>query len=279
MRKLLTQFCFLLCGIAAAADLYGEIVAQDRSAKLVLPENYTPAKSYPLVMLLHGFTSNAEQIDRYLGGDSFSSILEYVLVVPEGTKDSMGRAFWNAFPECCNFDNTAIDDSGYLQELITTAKRNYSIDGNRVIVMGHSNGAFMANRLACDAPELISSIVSISGVGPKDSALCQPKDDFPNIIQVHGDNDEVVPYEGNDAFLAAEQSVMRWASFLGCRTRIVYSNAEQTIPGDDGLSIDIANYIDCRADKKLQLWRLNNGSHVPDFGRQFISTIWNQVKN
>ena len=110
----------LLLTTMALADL----VVRERPAKLTLPAEYDSAKKYPLVVLLHGYGSNANQTDAYLGGTRLQNKWDYILLTPEGTEDTSGRRFWNAAPEGCDFGRTAVDESSYLQELIQMASKS-----------------------------------------------------------------------------------------------------------------------------------------------------------
>lgn len=81
---------------------------------------------------------------------------------------------------------------------ITFAKTNREnkIDPKRVYVIGHSNGGFMAHRLACDASEQITAIASLAGATFYDQSKCDPKKPV-SIIEIHALNDKTVRYDGN----------------------------------------------------------------------------------
>ena len=69
-----------------------------------------------------------------------------------------------------------MDDVGYLSGLIAEAEQTYNIDPKRVYLIGHSNGGFMSFRMACEASELITAIVSLAGSTFENPADCQPCD-------------------------------------------------------------------------------------------------------
>ena len=55
------------------------------------PANLAPKA--PLVMVLHGFTSNAERIMEYSGMNEIAKENGFAVVYPQGTKDKEGNTF------------------------------------------------------------------------------------------------------------------------------------------------------------------------------------------
>src|SRR5688500_13318663 len=88
-------------------------------------------------------------------------------------------------------------DVAFLREVIADVRSTYCIDSARVHVTGHSNGSFMAQRLACDAYDLVASIAPCAG-GRPDNGLqggpCRPKRAVP-VALFHGDADTTVRIE------------------------------------------------------------------------------------
>ena len=75
---------------------------------------------------------------------------KYALVLPEALpRKSDGKPAWNATKECCRNEDE-VDDSKYIQNLVTRALTHEAIDDQKIFIAGHSNGGFMAYRLACD---------------------------------------------------------------------------------------------------------------------------------
>ncbi|HYX36663.1 MAG TPA: PHB depolymerase family esterase [Oligoflexus sp.] len=63
---------------------------------------YSESKSYPLVVMLHGVRSSAEQTDLWLGLTRVNDRQQFLLLMPNGQQDSQGKRFWNATTECCD---------------------------------------------------------------------------------------------------------------------------------------------------------------------------------
>lgn len=82
--------------------------------------------------------------------------------------------FWNASDACCDFYHTGTDASGYLHQLLETVKSRYPVDPDRVYLIGHSNGAFIAYRMACEHAADVTAIVSLAGAAPDDPSWGTP---------------------------------------------------------------------------------------------------------
>jgi poly(3-hydroxybutyrate) depolymerase len=92
-----------------------------RPAAVVLPGDYSIQRSYPLVILLHGFGATADLQDFIFHLKLHTTPDQFILVLPNGTLDSNGERFWDATPECCNFSGAPVDDVGYLASLMREA--------------------------------------------------------------------------------------------------------------------------------------------------------------
>ncbi len=78
--------------------------------QIYLPRNYASLPSAPLVLLLHGFTGNADFTNLYFGMKLRAEQRGFILVTPEGTKNSQGHQFWNATNKCCDLEHSGVDD-------------------------------------------------------------------------------------------------------------------------------------------------------------------------
>ncbi len=86
------------------------------------------------------------------------------------------------------------DDVGFLRALVAIIQADFLVNPKRVYVSGFSNGAMMANRIACDASELFAAVALFGGrVEP--GFECTPGKALP-LLQVNGGKDDVVPFDG-----------------------------------------------------------------------------------
>ena len=75
---------------------------------------------------------------------------------------------------CCDLYQSRVDDVTYFDAMLDDISAKNNVDKKRVFVVGHSNGGFMAHRLACDLSPAVEAIVSLAGAQWLDVTMCQP---------------------------------------------------------------------------------------------------------
>jgi polyhydroxybutyrate depolymerase len=190
------------------------------------------ADDLPMILLLHGGGSTAAAMEAVSELRALADEEGFVVVSPEG---------WPVFPGgpqvwkaggCCGPDSeSAPDHVTVLAAVIDDAiERGACIDQKRVYATGHSNGAMMAYRLACELSDRIAAIApSASGMvdvdlnqdPPVQVFDCEPSRPVP-ILHVHGLEDECAPYAGGVSsangrrFPAIEDVIDRWLELNDC---------------------------------------------------------------
>lgn len=259
----------------------------DRPARLRLPRGRAPQHPAPLVVLLHGYGgSGGAEFIRMLHFDELADRESLLLVAPNGTVDRGGARFWNATDACCDFYRDKPDDVAYLAGLIEQIGAAHRVDRDRVYVIGLSNGGFMAHRMGCERADLVRGIVSIAGAGRED-ARCKPSRPV-RVLQLHGDRDGVVAYEGGQLQLrgiprdrwmsshpGAEATVAAWARRDRCKGELVADEQRLDLAPDlPGRETRTARYRGCAASSGVALWTLEGGHHVPALDAEAASRIW-----
>ncbi|MBA3819151.1 MAG: hypothetical protein H0X17_09690 [Deltaproteobacteria bacterium] len=250
----------------------------DRPVELDVPPTFDEGRTYPLILGLHGYGSSGFVHAAYFGLTKLVSDGEALLLAPDGTIDSGNRPFWNADPACCDFGNTNVDDVGYLGTLLDDVIASWPVDRTRVYVIGHSNGSFMAYRMACERADVITAIAGLAGVASSDPAACQPERPV-NVLHIHGTADATVPFAGGSiGGQGATGSVEQWARHDNCnptRTAAGSLDLESSIPGAE----TVIEAAVCPPDRAVELWRVEGGSHVPSWGPTFTPTLWQWLVN
>ncbi len=291
LRKILLCLTFLSPTASLLAKTFE--LGGDRPAKLITPFGYKDSKSYPLVVLLHGVRTTAEQTDLWLGLTRVNDRANFLLLMPNGSKDSTGNRFWNATTECCDDENSGVDDASYLADIISEAKSRFAVDPARVYVIGHSNGGYMAYTLACSYPELVRGVVSIAGSTFVNAAECKNPQPL-NILQIHGDQDSTVPFDGNGRSPGAIATTQRWVDINQCQSKTEAADALDLVrvkwelgvnsQGQPGLNGDFLDFVtldfkketdttvwsNCTGDSKVGLWKVKGSNHVPSFFGQSV---------
>jgi polyhydroxybutyrate depolymerase len=240
----------------------GERTVLGRSYCVHVPD--APKAGLPVVLLLHGYASNGESQARYLDLDSAVERRGFILVKPNGTLDASGRRYWNAGHRLLP---NGPDDLAYLNAVVQDVVTAFGADANRIFVVGHSNGAFMANRLACERSERIAAVVSLAGA--VDPMSCHPTQPV-SILTVHGTMDPLIHYGGgNAAFLgaypSADATVSFWAKADGCKGartkgKPLHLTCESTAP-----ETAVFSYGGCPSGIGVEHWRLEGIGHIPNF--------------
>jgi polyhydroxybutyrate depolymerase len=264
-----------------AAGASGTVTLDDRPFELTVPAGYDEATPAALVVGLHGYTSHGAELADYLGLAERSAADGFLLALPEGTTDGRNEQFWNATEACCDFGGTDVDDSAYLAAVITTVQEQYAVDPNRVFVVGHSNGGFMALRMACDHAELVAAVVSIAGAQTDDAAACTPAKPV-SVLQVHGDADDTIRYAGGSTgagrtYPGAQATVDAWRDLDACTADPATGAPLDLDSTNPAAETTVATTSGCQDGTEVALWTIGGGGHVPawtpDAGRTIVDWL------
>lgn len=267
---------------SADAVQRAKVIVDARPYDSKIPASYDAKKSWPLVILLHGYGANGLAQNLYFGIGQEVDRLGFLYAYPDGTMDSKGKRFWNATDVCCDFDKKNIDDVAYVDAIIDDMASQYHVDKKRIFIVGHSNGGFMSHRYACDRAERVAAIVPLAGDNFKDAQnRCHPKEPVA-VLQVHGDKDDAVPYTGGTdpdtgrTIPSALDSVKFWASVAGCSMTADTSAENLDVDVNiDGNETTVTRFPRCKPGGAAELWTIKGGSHVPAFGRpDWANYVW-----
>jgi polyhydroxybutyrate depolymerase len=255
------------CGTSSPKPKPPTTFGGDRPTDLQVPPMLVHGQQYPLVLILHGYGANGFLQQAYFGmNDLAKQGLAFVLA-PDGLTDSTGSEFWNADPACCDYDHKNPDDVGYLGGLIDDVSAAWPIDPQRVYVIGHSNGGYMAYRLACDRSDVVTNIVVLAGAAASDPSTCTPHRPV-SVLHMHGTADAEVPYTP-----AAESSVAQWAQHDGCaatRTAGASLDLDTSLPGAETTT---GTYDGCPVGITVELWTIQGAMHVPALDQRSFGTL------
>jgi len=240
-----------------------------KEAKVYLPSDYDPKKSYPLVFSLHGDMSNPIFQNGFFPFHKMVTDKQFVLVVPYAKKDIKSIRAWNYGDFDDNYDDK-VDDVYYISKLIDIVSATYTIDPKKIIMAGHSGGGFMTYKLACEIPNRISSIVSFAGAGFKNLDDCNKKEPV-STLQVHGTTDSFVPFEGTEDYSSALNSVKNQASFAKCDLENPEIKSGAIFHPRDKSTI--YNYNNCKDKKNYQLWLTQDLGHVYISDLDFLERV------
>lgn len=230
------------------------ITMGSRTYQLYVPASLTtlPAGTrVPLLVTFHGFGSNGTQHALQTGWPSFAETHRFIAAFPEGQYFS-----WNYF--------AGSPDIGFARAVVSQIESTYCVDASRVYASGHSNGAFFAQRLACDASDVFASVTEYAGADPTFRGLAPCSLKRPVAVGMfQGEFDTVVPAAW------AQNDRDDWIARLHC-------NATPTVvPVSDGT---FDRFLGCAGGVEV-LWRLYAGQeHLWPTGARsddIKTTMWN----
>jgi len=251
----------------------------DPPVRLHLPTDLSAGERVPLLLVLHGFGVSSQLLVAKAGLDQLSNDKRFAYLAPEGLRDSLGRPFWNAGPSCCDLEHRAPDDVKRLRLLLDESLNNPAIDPKRVFVIGYSNGGFMAQRLACDAADRLAGVISVAGAAPNSEVVCAPKTSL-SFLEIHGDSDPIVHYQGGTVFdradvaphPSAEETARYWAERLSCTGRPHAGPELDLEPGLPGRETSVRRYDGCFG--AVELWTVHGGGHYVALQPAALEAIW-----
>lgn len=248
-----------------------------RPFRLHVPSGYDAATKAPLVVILHGYTSSGAEQEDYFQLTAESDRRGFLYAIPDGTVDQEKNQFWNATKACCDFYSTGVDDSRYLTRLLDTVAEKYSVDPTRVYFVGHSNGGFMALRMACEHADRVTAVVSLAGAATDAPATCKPARPV-SVLQIHGTADRTIFYEGATSprpYPSAKGTVDMWRQLDGCAEKPDTSAPPIDLESAlDGPETTVTSYHEgCRDGTRAELWSIQDASHIPTLTPGFATAV------
>jgi polyhydroxybutyrate depolymerase len=248
-----------------------------RTYSVKVPATYDGTTALPLVVAMHAYGSNGAYLESYFGLDPLADQMGFFVVYPEGTVDATGRQFFSATDACCDFFGTGVDDVAFIGALLDDVESTYAIDRSRVFAVGHSNGAFMAHRLACDMSSRFAAVLSLEGDTWDDPSRCQPTDPV-SVLAVHGTDDTVINPAGGDVvdgypgriYPPLAQTMATWANLEGCDGTTGNGAPLAVIDSEESQPTTPKVWNGCRAD--VELWMIQGGMHAPQ-----LTPAWPQA--
>ena len=213
MRQFIILFSLL--GLSASCfsqEIINGTITHDnlqRAYVLYVPANYTGDIAVPLVFNFHGYTFTANNQMQYGDFRAIADTEGFLIVHPQGTLFN-GNTHWNVGGWTAG---STADDVGFTESLLDTLTSEYNIDLTRVYSAGFSNGGFFSFRLACQLSHKFAAVASVGGsMTPLIYNNCDPAHPTP-ILEVHGTDDGVIPYNGGVWAWAINTLLQYWTGY------------------------------------------------------------------
>ncbi len=237
-----------------------------RRYSVTVPPGYDDTKTWPLLLVLHGYGGSGLETSRYFKLDRLAEQRGLFFIAPDGLADRRGNQGWDSqasrWPEW---------DRSWLSAVIRDVKSKYRIDARRVFVFGHSQGAHMANRMGCDASDDVTGFISVAGQVTLAAAKCAPPQKVSALL-IHGTADQAIGYYGDlqntppdPNVPSAHETAGVWARNNGCtgmleETAFSPINVSDEAAGDETV---VEYYAGCPTGIDVALWTMNDVPHRP----------------
>jgi len=262
MKVKIISYSLVLISFLSNAQVINQAIefeGLNRTHMLFLPTNMED--NLPLVLNLHGYTSNSFEQLFYSSMANVAEENNFVVVFPDGTTDQFGATFWNS-----EILEENVNDLGYLEALIDTMIENYNINPDRVYMCGMSNGGFMSYYSACEMTDKIAAIASVTGTMNNDIFdNCNPTRSIP-ILEIHGTADATVPYNGASnagsfqSMIATEAVLDFWVNHNNCT--LEFEEEMEDISLTDLSTVTHFKYSGGDNGSSVEHYRINNGGHT-----------------
>lgn len=226
-----------------------------------VPASYTGQTAVPLLLDIHGFTSYAADERKYSGQLRQSDQRGFIAVWPDGIGLS-----WNAYGCCAAANASNLNDVAFLRQVIVEMKGKANIDADRVFVTGISNGGGMAQRMACEAADLVRAAASVSF--PLNTDSCHPAKPI-GLTEIAATGDGTINYYGNNSSIpllgndvagvplgvqGAMQSLAEWKTIAGCTSDLASTQINDQVSS--------LVYTNCNGGVREGLVTVAGGKHV-----------------
>lgn len=170
---------------------------------IVAPRKLDPAKTVGVILMLHGLNGTGAQFKELYRG--FADQHHYVIAAPSAQKepatalneDNPGNLDERRYPHWWSYRDGSIPLT-----TLSTLKKLYNVDENRVVISGYSMGGFGAWNIGLRYPDRFCAVISyaggisraeyLRGVDKKMRRVFLNAFNLP-LYFIHGDADKTVP--------------------------------------------------------------------------------------
>lgn len=233
----------------------------DHTYRLFVPTGLTSAA--PLLLHLHGGNEPVDNAISTTGWTGFAQAHGFIVAFPIGTSTPIN---WNF--------NQGSSDVAFLKNVVTDISATWCVNPARVHAAGFSNGAMMAERLACDAPDVFASVAALAGASP-DLASVPSLDGLPSIPGTPCTPSRPVAV---GIFQGALDPVSSYA--IGVQNRDAWLTRNQcstTGVREPQVLVEAIRYADCAGGVEV-IWRVYPESHnwpvIPTDNDDIKNRMW-----
>lgn len=216
----------------------------------------------PLLVALHGRFGSGSSMIKQTKLDLLADTKGFIVVFPDGFKRSWADGRGNT-----PADENQINDIAFIESMVKRLIAEGSVNPKKVFLVGHSNGGFMAQRIAAEKPELWKGVVSVAAqvsvftLKRKSNLKTNPV----SIGIIAGTDDPLVPFSGGyvrdgGEILSVNDSILRWKEWNLCNDTLT-TKIQTFQEGLSEIKIDFYRYEVCAENTKVGMIQLNGLGH------------------
>lgn len=267
LTQYIFQLLFGLVAVAAASGCGAENAGSDerfillhqnknRFVNVHLPEGYEPGNPTPVLLALHGSGDSGSAFQKGAGLDKQADKFGFIVVYPTAS-----TANWAEGCNCNRPDLDGVDDVGFLDKVTQELDEKYSIDKNRLYIMGFSQGGMFAQRLACERSDTYKAFASVAAmISEPLSRVCFPPRPV-SMMMINGTADSVLPFNGipsgSFATKGAYETLVMWKNRNSCVGTINSETYRDSSP-----RTILHKVQGCPENADVRLYEIGNGPHV-----------------
>ena len=243
-----------------------------RMYRVHIPIGYDAVRALPLILVFHGYSGTAAQMERATGLSQLADRHQFLVVYGQGLPDGDGGPpMWASLGPL----DHGLDDLLYVSDVLNDVQRTFCVDAHRIYATGFSNGGGMTVFLACRMAERIADFAPMSANLYAIPGGCHPGRPIP-LLYFHGSADPLLPYQGISPSLnpnwplpSIQRWLQEWATRDGCTTGPVIILRQPTVTGEQ--------WTNCAGNVTVVHYRLEEAGHsMPTLinGVPAMEVIW-----
>lgn len=243
-----------------------------RMFRVHVPPSYDMNRAQAVVFVFHGYAGTVEGMEQTSGFSPLADQQDFLAVYPQGMiEPRLGKPF---FAELGPID-FGVDEVSFASDMLNDLQQKFCIDPDRIYATGFSNGGGLSALFACRFAGRIAAIAPVEGPFNDIPGGCHPTRSI-SILDIHGTNDQSVPYNGVPIgadpawpYPSIQQWLQDWATRDNCVSKpLVFLNTPKVV-GEQ--------WSGCHDTAAVAHYRIIGGTHswpTTINGQSTASAIW-----
>ncbi|PIQ62381.1 MAG: hypothetical protein COV99_06365 [Bacteroidetes bacterium CG12_big_fil_rev_8_21_14_0_65_60_17] len=226
-----------------------------RSVDVFIPASVTDSPNVPLIIVFHGAGGSGPLLREQVRFDEQANEDDFAVAYPSAT-----GANWAEGCDCVRPDLDGVDDVGFAEAIVGQVETVVEVDRRNVYAVGYSQGAVFVHHLACESSDTFAGFASVAGMMSVPVSQRCGRSAPARMMMVHGSDDTVLPFDGQDAgsqsLLSVVDTMLRWRDISGC-----VGGAVRTTERVGSARADVRRYGACENGAKVHMYELLDHGH------------------